>query len=178
MRLHIMITSRYDTQHHFVGSFILKLNTAMLIHLSLQPLLLLRLRAALTTLEDAKATLLSQERSSSKGRSRELEMLMAASKRGGPLQHVGLRGRLGDLATIDPEFDVAIRYDVILTVTYSAAQCASINVFFTALKSPAICIITVTLQYLLRYAGLHSGGHHQRWARLHKLSSRMRHWTR
>jgi hypothetical protein len=75
-------------------------------------LFLVRLRAALTTLEDAKATLLSQERSSSKGRSRELEMLMAAAKRGGPLHHVGLRGRLGDLATIGPEFDVAIRYEM------------------------------------------------------------------
>ena len=35
---------------------------------------------------------------------------MAATKKGGPLQNVGLRGRLGDLGTIDPEFDVAIRY--------------------------------------------------------------------
>lgn len=34
---------------------------------------------------------------------------MAAAKKGGPLQSVGLRGRLGDLATIHPEFDVAIR---------------------------------------------------------------------
>ena len=39
-----------------------------------------------------------------------LDMLMAATKKGGPLQNVGLRGRLGDLGTIDPEFDVAIRY--------------------------------------------------------------------
>ena len=35
---------------------------------------------------------------------------MAATKKGGPLQSVGLRGRLGDLGTIDPEYDVAIRY--------------------------------------------------------------------
>jgi hypothetical protein len=97
-------------------SFTLHLNTTIIILtrycLSSLFLFLVRLRAALTTLEDAKATLLSQERSSSKGRSRELEMLMAAAKRGGPLHHVGLRGRLGDLATIDPEFDVAIRYEM------------------------------------------------------------------
>ena len=34
---------------------------------------------------------------------------MAAAKKGGPLQNVGMRGRLGDLATIHPEFDVAVR---------------------------------------------------------------------
>lgn len=33
---------------------------------------------------------------------------MAAAKKGGPLQHAGLRGRLGDLGSIDPEYDVAI----------------------------------------------------------------------
>lgn len=87
-------------------------HSAICLQLLILILVLARLRAALTTLEDAKATLLSQERSSSRGRSKELEMLMTAAKRGGPLHHVGLRGRLGDLATIDPEFDVAIRYEL------------------------------------------------------------------
>lgn len=95
---------------------ILHMRSTILTHsttyLQLLTLFLSRLRAALSNLEDAKATILSQERSSSRGRSKELEMLMNAAKKGGPLHHVGLRGRLGDLATIDPEFDVAIRYEL------------------------------------------------------------------
>lgn len=68
------------------------------------------LRQSLTSLEDAKASLLAQQNTSGKGKNKVLDMLMAATKKGGPLQNVGLRGRLGDLGTIDPEFDVAIRY--------------------------------------------------------------------
>lgn len=64
----------------------------------------------MTSLEDAKASLLSQQNSTGKGKNKVLDMLMAATKKGGPLQNVGLRGRLGDLGTIDPEYDVAIRY--------------------------------------------------------------------
>ena len=67
------------------------------------------IRSALISVEDAKSSLLQQQQNSSKGRSKELDKLMAATKKGGPLQHVGLRGRLGDLGTIDPEYDVAIR---------------------------------------------------------------------
>ena len=44
----------------------------------------------------------------------EVETILAAAKKGGPLAHAGVRGRLGDLATIAPEYDVAIRYTVIL----------------------------------------------------------------
>jgi hypothetical protein len=54
-----------------------------------------------------------------------LDMLMAATKKGGPLQNVGLRGRLGDLGTIDPEFDVAIRY---VHCLYHSL----VSIFFTA----------------------------------------------
>ena len=35
---------------------------------------------------------------------------MKAAKKGGPLANAGVRGRLGDLATIAPEYDVAVRY--------------------------------------------------------------------
>ena len=41
---------------------------------------------------------------------------MAAAEKGGPLQNVGLRGRLGDLATIHAEFDVAIRSENLLAI--------------------------------------------------------------
>lgn len=68
------------------------------------------LKQSLTSLEDAKASLLAQQNTSGKGKNKVLDMLMAATKKGGPLQNVGLRGRLGDLGTIDPEFDVAIRF--------------------------------------------------------------------
>lgn len=69
------------------------------------------MKQSLTSLEDAKASLLSQQNSSGKGKNKVLDMLMAATKKGGPLQNVGLRGRLGDLGTIDPEYDIAIRYE-------------------------------------------------------------------
>jgi septal ring factor EnvC (AmiA/AmiB activator) len=55
------------------------------------------LRAAVTSVEEAKATMTAQQQSGPKGRSMELTKLMEAAKKGGPLEHAGLRGRLGDL---------------------------------------------------------------------------------
>jgi structural maintenance of chromosome 4 len=66
------------------------------------------LRSAVTSLEEARAALLSQQQSGPKGRNKELDQLTAAAKKGGPLEQAGLWGRLGDLATISPEYDVAI----------------------------------------------------------------------
>lgn len=36
--------------------------------------------------------------------------ILKAAKKGGALASAGVLGRLGDLATISPEYDVAIRY--------------------------------------------------------------------
>jgi hypothetical protein len=39
----------------------------------------------------------------------EVAAVMAQTKRGGCLAGIGVRGRLGDLGTIDPKYDIAIR---------------------------------------------------------------------
>jgi structural maintenance of chromosome 4 len=54
--------------------------------------------------------------------------LIQASRRGGPLQQVGLLGRLGDLATIDAQYDVAVstacggKLDSVVIQTTAGAQ--------------------------------------------------------
>ena len=63
------------------------------------------LRNAVTAAEEAKATVTLQQ---SSGRNGAVASLLKASKKGGPLAGVGIRGRLGDLATISPQYDVAI----------------------------------------------------------------------
>lgn len=63
-------------------------------------------REAVTNCELAKAAMAAQQ--SRAGGSTMVHKLMQAAKRGGPLNLAGVRGRLGDLATIAPEYDVAI----------------------------------------------------------------------
>ncbi|EED88922.1 chromosome condensation protein-like protein [Thalassiosira pseudonana CCMP1335] len=57
----------------------------------------------LTQVEIAKASM-----QSSSGRSRVATAILKASKKGGELEKCGVMGRLGDLATIDGQYDVAI----------------------------------------------------------------------
>lgn len=56
-----------------------------------------------TQVEIAKASM-----QSSSGRSRVATAILKASKKGGELEKCGVMGRLGDLATIDGQYDVAI----------------------------------------------------------------------
>lgn len=56
-----------------------------------------------TQVEVAKASV-----QSTTGRSRVASAILKASKKGGELASCGVMGRLGDLATIDPEYDVAV----------------------------------------------------------------------
>ena len=66
------------------------------------------LRAAITACEEAKATVTAQQQNGSGRKHVELEKIMAAAKKGGPLADAGILGRLGDLGTIPAEYDVAI----------------------------------------------------------------------
>ena len=66
------------------------------------------LRAAVTAVEEAKATVSAQQQNGSRRQNAELEKIMAAAKKGGPLAGVKIWGRLGDLGTIPAEYDVAI----------------------------------------------------------------------
>lgn len=63
-----------------------------------------RLREAITEAEDGKALMSSSTSKSSAS----LQAIMKATKKGGKLAGAGVRGRLGDLASIDPKYDVAI----------------------------------------------------------------------
>eukprot|EP01041_Mallomonas_annulata_P004100 gene4100-8155_t len=62
-----------------------------------------RLRKATEASEEAKTAL-----QRSKGRSSVLSAILQGCKKGGPLAGAGVRGRMGDLASIDPKYDVAI----------------------------------------------------------------------
>jgi structural maintenance of chromosome 4 len=64
------------------------------------------LREAVTTAELGKATLAAQQ--TRPGCNAVVQKVLHASKRGGILGAAGVRGRLGDLATIAPQYDVAI----------------------------------------------------------------------
>ena len=82
-----------------------------------------KLRDAVAATEEAKASM----QSSGGGRSETLNSVMKASKKGGPLARAGVRGRLGDLGTIAPEYDVAIStactmLDCIVVDTSEGAQ--------------------------------------------------------
>ena len=66
------------------------------------------LRTAITACEEAKATVTAQQQNGSGRKHVELEKIMAAAKKGGPLADAGIWGRLGDLGTIAAEYDVAI----------------------------------------------------------------------
>eukprot|EP00970_Alexandrium_tamarense_P018796 scaffold13473_cov241-Alexandrium_tamarense.AAC.2 len=63
----------------------------------------LSLTSIQTQVEIAKASM-----QSSSGRSRVATAILKASKKGGELEKCGVMGRLGDLATIDGQYDVAI----------------------------------------------------------------------
>jgi structural maintenance of chromosome 4 len=67
------------------------------------------------------------EINSVKAQSGLMKSLAAAAKRGGPLERAGLLGRLGDLGSIDPKFDVAASsasgmFDSIVVETTEGAQ--------------------------------------------------------
>lgn len=64
-----------------------------------------QLRAAVTNAEEAKAAMSSQ----GAGKNTVYASIMKAARKGGPLASAGVIGRLGDLATISSEYDVAIR---------------------------------------------------------------------
>jgi chromosome segregation ATPase len=64
------------------------------------------IRTAVAQAEEAKAMFSSQATS---GKSNSMvAALMKAAKKGGPLANAGVRGRLGDLGSIAPEYDVAV----------------------------------------------------------------------
>lgn len=63
-------------------------------------------REAVTTAELGKAALAAQQ--SRAGSSGVVQKLLLATKRGGALNAAGVRGRLGDLGSIAPEYDVAV----------------------------------------------------------------------
>jgi len=63
-----------------------------------------KLRLAVANAEEAKSALSM----GSGNRNAVVAAIMKASKKGGPLESAGIRGRLGDLGTISAEYDVAI----------------------------------------------------------------------
>lgn len=84
-----------------------------------------QLRSAVAAAEEAKATMATSSNKS--GGNAIIDRLMKASKKGGPLHNAGVVGRLGDLATIAPEYDVAIStacgyLDYVVTETSEGAQ--------------------------------------------------------
>lgn len=68
-----------------------------------------RVRQAVSTSEESKAAMQSQQSSSGVVRS-EIASILKQTKPGGCLSKVGVRGRLGDLGTISNEYDTAIRF--------------------------------------------------------------------
>jgi structural maintenance of chromosome 4 len=76
------------------------------------------LRGAVANAEEAKAAM-AHAKGGSGGARNVVAAIMKAAKKGGPLASAGVRGRLGDLATIDPEFDVAIRFVLIFIVCFT-----------------------------------------------------------
>lgn len=75
--------------------------------------------------EDAKVAL----QSSGGARNPAVQGILKASKNGGPLSKVGVLGRLGDLATVAPEYDVAVSTacgmldHVVVQTTAGAQRC-------------------------------------------------------
>jgi structural maintenance of chromosome 4 len=67
-----------------------------------------QLREAVMASEEAKATMTAQQQQGKGTSTHSVQQVLKAAKAGGPLHGLGVRGRLGDLATIAPEYDVAI----------------------------------------------------------------------
>lgn len=67
-----------------------------------------RIRQAVSMSEESKAAMQAQQ-SSSGGVRPEIVSILKQTKSGGCLAGVGVRGRLGDLGTIDHQYDIAIR---------------------------------------------------------------------
>lgn len=66
------------------------------------------LRSAVVAVEEGKAGLAAQQLSGKGSVNATVAQVVKAAKKGGMLQAAGVRGRLGDLATISPEYDIAI----------------------------------------------------------------------
>jgi len=81
----------------------------------------------LTQVEDAKSALRSS--GGGKSRSRAVQGILNASKKGGELSKVGVLGRLGDLATISEQYDVAVSTacgmldNIVVQTTAGAQRC-------------------------------------------------------
>ncbi len=85
------------------------------------------IRAAITAAEEAKASLAAQQ-SNKGGASGAVEKILQATKKNGALSKFkGIKGRLGDLGTISPEFDAAVstacgQFDCIVVEDNETAQ--------------------------------------------------------
>ena len=75
------------------------------------------MKEAVSTAESKRAVFASMQNRGS--RSNVVTAILKASKKGGVLANAGVIGRLGDLATIAPEYDVAIRYDKLHFLIFS-----------------------------------------------------------
>jgi structural maintenance of chromosome 4 len=81
----------------------------------------------LTQVEDAKSALRST--GGGKSRSKAVQGILNASKKGGELSKVGVLGRLGDLATINDQYDVAVSTacgmldNIVVQTTAGAQRC-------------------------------------------------------
>jgi structural maintenance of chromosome 4 len=68
--------------------------------------LMCSIRQTVADVEEAKSSFAAQ---SSSGKANSVvTAILKASKKGGALSHAGVRGRLGDLGTINQEYDVAV----------------------------------------------------------------------
>jgi chromosome segregation ATPase len=95
-------------------------------------LFLYSVRRAVAAAEEARSTLIAQQ--STQGGSTAVTGLLQAAKKGGRLASAGIVGRLGDLATISPEYDTAIRLTLYL---YLINQ--SINHILSLMFVQSIC---------------------------------------
>ena len=80
-----------------------------------------------TKVEDAKSSL--QATGGGKTRSKAVQGILNASKKGGELSKVGVLGRLGDLASINEQYDVAVSTacgmldNIVVQTTAGAQRC-------------------------------------------------------
>lgn len=65
-----------------------------------------QIRESVVTLEQHRAQIAAKQSQSSSNKT--VEQILKAARLGGALSSAGVRGRLGDLATIPPEYDVAV----------------------------------------------------------------------
>lgn len=68
---------------------------------------MLSLRESIAAAEVAREKLTSQQSAGS--HTGVVAAILKAAEHGGPLAGAGVIGRLGDLATISPEYDIAVR---------------------------------------------------------------------